>query len=207
MCEFLSALVFKSGKIFTSPEHTDSHSDLIDAKGLSAESDSSLQIRGWIRVEFTPPSTRQMADVDSYVLRVDESSTPEWFDAAMKFDVTEQLKEIIQAMIVTDERKILLGGCWILAGEAKVHKIVRATVKVALGSSQVGKMLGSSQVGKMLGSSQVGKMLDSSQVGEMWDSSQVGEMWGSSQVGKMFHSSLIPGGKAPATDNRHVRIG
>lgn len=169
MCNFLSALVFKSGKIFASPEHTDSHSHLIAARGLTAESDHSLQIRGWIRVEFTPPSSREMADIEKYRLTVDEAGTPEWFDKAMQFDVTEQLKEMVAAMIVTDERDILLGGCWILAGEAKVKQIVRATVKVALDSSQVGKML---------------------------DSSQVGEM---------FHSSILPGGRKPITDNRHVK--
>ena len=179
MCNFLSALVFKNGKIYCDPEHTDSHSDLIAAKGLTEESDKSIHHRGWIRIEFTPGDSRKYADVDAYVLIVDESSAPDWFDKAMRFDVTEQLKDIVRGMIVTDEREILLGGCWILAGEAKVKKIVRATVRVAL---------------------------DSSQVGTMWGSSQVGKMWGSSQVGKMFHSTALPDGKKPTTDNRHVKV-
>lgn len=50
MCNFLSAIVMKNGRIICDPEHTDSHSDLIAANELR---DDDVFIRGWVRVEFT----------------------------------------------------------------------------------------------------------------------------------------------------------
>ena len=152
VCNFLSALVFKNGSIFCAPEATDSHTDLIDAKGLT-DSDKSLHLRGWIRVEFSPPSPDKLAEPDSYVLKVDETSTPEWFDDALRFQVTEDLRERIERMTVRDERAILLGGCWILASEAKVGRAAAAKIVAMLGSSSVKEMRDSSSVKKMLDSS------------------------------------------------------
>jgi hypothetical protein len=64
----------------------------------------------------------------------------------------------------SEEIKILLGGCWILAGDVKVLRAKRVRIVQMRDSSQVGTMWGSSRVGEMRGSSQVGEMLGSSQV-------------------------------------------
>jgi hypothetical protein len=196
MCDFLSAIVFKGGRIICQPELTDSHSDLIAANNLR---DDNIHIRVWVRVELTPTEHKYL-DVDSYSMRLDESSRPDWFDSAAEFDAAEKLRDKIRAMIVTDKRALLLGGCWILGEGADIESAKAARIVAMIssakvgemrGSSQVGEMRGSSQVGVLRGSSQVGEMRGSSQVGEMRGSSQVGEMWGSSQVGEMRGSSQV----------------
>jgi phage gp45-like len=132
MCDFLSALVFSDGKIFSDPEHTDSHSDLILVKGL--DDSRPLETRGWIRVEFKPDHDDTLDQPETYKLKVDETSTPAWFDDAMRFDITERLREQVEKMIVRDSREILLGGCWILARGAKVASVKNGRVRAMFDS-------------------------------------------------------------------------
>jgi hypothetical protein len=180
MCNFLSALVFSDGKIFSDPEHTDSHSDLIRVRGL--DDSRPLETRGWIRVEFKPDNNDTLDQPEMYKLTVDELAAPAWFDNATRFDITERLREQVEKMIVRDRREILLGGCWILARGAKVVSVKNGLIQVMYDSSQVNEMYDSSRVNVMYGSSQVNVMYGSSQVNVMRDSSQVNEMHGSSQV-------------------------
>jgi hypothetical protein len=182
MCQWKSAIVTRQGELLHH-WNVDSHENLVSLFDLKDKNDY------FVRVEFTPTDNKY-ADVTAYVLRVDEQSTPAWFED-FRESVTEKLRGIISKAIITGDRRIIVEGEWILAGEAKLERLCGGRVIRMLGSSQVGKMLGSSQVGKMLGSSQVGKMLGSSQVGEMLGSSQVGEMLDSSRVGEMLGSSQV----------------
>ena len=186
MCNFLSAIVLPSGEVFTDPEHTDSHEDLIACRGLA---DNGLG--GFVRVEFTP-ANGEYHETDQYQLCLDEYNAPEWWTTEVADRTAEYLRERVRRMVKTSEEiKILLGGCWILAGDVKVLRAKRVRIVQMRGSSQVGKIWGSSQVGEMWDSSQVGEIWGSSQVGEMWGSSQVGKMWDSSQVGKIWESSQV----------------
>jgi len=189
MCNFLSALVFSDGKIFSDPEHTDSHSDLIRVRGL--DDSLPLETRGWIRVEFKPDNNDTLDQPEMYKLTVDELAAPAWFDDAMRFDITERLREQVEKMIVRDRREILLGGCWILARGAEVVSVKNGLIQMMYDSSRVNAMLGSSRVNAMLGSSQVNEMWDSSRVNEMCGSSQVSVMYGSSRVNEMRGSSQV----------------
>jgi hypothetical protein len=182
MCKFLSAIVRPDGSIYADPEHTDSHEDLVFDLGL-VDDGSPIASRTFCRVEFTPPDEiAKIDDLSAWTLRVDEEPAPPWYDGAA---VRARLEERVLAMFVRDTRKLLLGGCWILVGEANVFRVKSARIVTLLGSSQVGALHGSSQVGKLHDSSQVGEIYDSSQVGELWGSSQVGALWDSSQVGKL----------------------
>ena len=185
MCNFLSAIAFKNGDVFEASQYTDSHEHLIASLGLDDTKD--LFIRNWVRVEFVPGN--DVADVDKYTLRCDECESPAWWDGVSE-TVEKNLHRIVSKMVIRDERKCILGGCWIFAG-ARSNHVVSARIIAMLGSSQVNEMLGSSQVKTMRDSSQVNEMLDSSQVNEMLDSSQVNEMRGSSQVKTMWGSSQV----------------
>ena len=155
MCNFLSAIYKQDGSIICLPEHTDSHEDLIAHANLDDSKDPVLN--RWIRVEFTPPDKADVTNPDEYTLKVDEPSTPVWFDDDKRADCIAQLSARIRAMVVKDKHlKIILGGCWILCGDAKVDRFVDG------------------RVFRMLNTSKVGTMRDTSKVGEMWDTSKVG---------------------------------
>jgi len=110
MCNFLSAIVFQSGRVHADPEHTDSHEDMIAALDLKDDREFA---RDWIRVEFTPKDGDYF-DIDSYELKVDEATTPVWFDEDRRAATENDLRSRVRQMIVTTDRKIILGGCWLI---------------------------------------------------------------------------------------------
>ena len=185
MCKFISAIVMKSGDLICDPEHTDNHEDLMIFANIR---DNYLQLGRFARIEFTPPDDKDIADVSAWNLHVDEDETPVWFDSVV---VRSKMEALARRMIISDERKLLLGGCWILVGEANVKTVKSARIFTMRDSSRVNTMRDSSQVNTMRDSSQVNTMLDSSQVNMMLDSSQVNTMLDSSRVNTMLDSSRV----------------
>jgi len=180
MCNFLSAIVLRDGTLICDPEHTDSHEDLLEIHALN-DGITALYQERFARIEFTPPAdSAKIEDLSTWALKIDEEAKPSWFDETT---IRSKCEERILRIFVRNEVKILVGGCWILVGNARAIKVIHSTIKSLHGSSQIGELHGSSQVGSLHGSSQVGKLYDSSQVGELYGSSQVGTLCGSSRVG------------------------
>ena len=188
MCQFFSGIAFRNGDIHYNPM-TDSHEDLIFEKGLNDNAELNSVSRNWVRFEYT---SEKLSDLSTYKLRIDESSVPSWCDDDFKNDLINKVIPIIKSMILCDvEKKILIGGCWILTGGSIIDRCVSSRIILMDKSSKVGEMWGSSNVGEMWESSKVGVMRGSSKVGVMRESSKVDEMWGSSNVGVMRGSSKI----------------
>ena len=188
MCNFLSGLVLKNGDIITDPEHTDSHEDLIEARGLN---DNNTHIQQFARFEFVPKSVKDTGDVGTYKFSIDEDVCPAWFDEDMEANVVERLKDRISHMIITDSRKLLLGGCWIFAGEAKIRSVKNARIASMHDSSRIEYMHGSSRIDRMYGSSRIDRMYGSSRIEYMHGSSRIDDMYGSSRIDRMYGSSRI----------------
>ena len=197
MCKFLSGIVFQTGELSTS-QYTDSHESLI--KWLNLDDSAPIQTRTWIRVEFAPEDKVDYDKLNKYVFKVDEHQTPIWFNDEMREHIIQEMTKIIKASIVDSDKKILLGGKWILTGKCKIESVENSiivwmggssSVKVMRGSSSVNEMWGSSSVKVMRGSSSVNEMWGSSSVKEMRESSSVNEMWGSSSVNEMRESSSV----------------
>ena len=153
MCEFKSAIVTATGDLLHNP-FTDSHEDLVRLFKLN----DTATVRGeprFCRVEFKPENRDGLADVDKYVLRVDEERKPEWFDEKMEKSTVAKLRLIIAGMIISGEVDILIGGAYILAKGAKVGTVKNALIHVMMPQSKVGEMWGSSNVGEMRDSSNV----------------------------------------------------
>jgi len=155
MCKFLSAVYTQDGRLFCDPEHTDSHSDLIAAHGIK-EREAAGIAQKFVKLELTPGDGPDIPDADKWVECVDEHEVPAWFDAEARGKAFGQMRALVAAMFIDGgERSMILGGCWILRGNAVVHKMVSAKVGAMCGTSQVGAMCGTSQVGEMRGNSRV----------------------------------------------------
>ena len=170
MCKFLSAIITRNGQIICDPEHTDSHEDLLAASGLF-DGNTSLYREELCRVEFTPPEA-DLGDLNKWTLTIDEQVIPSWAD---KIEIRAKMEKLVERIIIRDTRKILLGSCWILLGDADV---------------------------KTSKNSRIYAMNDSSKVGVMRDSSKVEVMCDSSKVEAMYDSSTTPNGEIPTTDCR-----
>jgi hypothetical protein len=165
----------QSGEIIWDPT-TNSHEILMNKFNIR---DGLCQQGKFARVELIPPKDHtQIADLSKWNLRIDEESTPEWFNHE---EVHSKLSAIVQGMLVSDKRDLLSGGCYILLDGADIEEIEDCRIPLMVGSSKIGRMKGSSKVEFMHDSSQVGSMHDSSQVGIMYDSSKVGTMYDSSK--------------------------
>jgi hypothetical protein len=166
-----------SGEILWDPT-TDFHEHLMTTHHIR---DGLCQQGKFARIELTPPKDHtQIADLTKWDLKVDEESTPEWFNHE---EVRSKLSTIVQGMFVSDARDRLSDGCYILLDGANIEEVKNCRIFCMLGSSEIGSLLGSSQIGCMYDSSQVGDMYGSSKVGYMYDSSLVIWMHGSSKVG------------------------
>src|SRR3990167_4548099 len=188
MCQFFSGLAFKNGDIHYNPM-TDSHEYLIEERELDDKVDISSVNRNWVRFEYT---SDKLSDLKTYKLKIDESSTPGWCDKEYKDNLVEKLRVIVKSMILCDvEKKILIGGCWILTGGSIIDKTVSARIILMDKTSKVGEMCETSQVGVMRGTSKVGVMWETSKVGVMCETSQVGVMRGTSKVVVMCGTSQV----------------
>ena len=84
MCQFFSAIVTRDLRVLFTEQ--DSHETIIRRAELQ---DNDLYLRSWVRVELQPEGNNW------YPLRVDESSTPAWFDDS-RDTIAERVKTIAQ---------------------------------------------------------------------------------------------------------------
>jgi len=124
MCNFLSAIASRTGEIYCNPL-IDSHEDIIDYFNLRDN-----QMGHIVRLEFRPEEKKDLIDISKYKLIVDEPQTPEWFDEELKEKAIERLKVIVKNMIITEDRKVLVGGAYILAS-GNFNKIINCDIKYA----------------------------------------------------------------------------
>jgi len=137
MCNFLSAVVSRTGAIYCNPL-MDSHEDIIEYFNLRDGGMGHI-----VRVEFSPEKREDLIDSTKYLLKVDEQETPEWFEEHRE-NVLSHLLQIIKNITITEDRKILLGGAFVIGNNVKVGKLIGCDIKYA-GSSTI-KYAGSSTI-------------------------------------------------------------
>jgi len=121
MCQFKSGIVLKSAKekggfrLIMSP-WTESHSELITMFKLNDG-----KMLHFARVEFSPPNLDTAWQPDTYKLKIDEDRTPEWFDAEMKENVADKMRDYIKSIIVSGDVQLLIGGQFVIAPNAKIE--------------------------------------------------------------------------------------
>ena len=179
MCRTFSGVIKQDEEIIMS-DYTDTHGYIILANGLKESSLVMQGKNGWARFEYYG---RNLCDIKTYKLTIDESTIPDWLTDEVKERLTKRLKEIVKKKILTKGKiPILLGGKWILGGNVIVEKAVGANIILMHGKAKVGVLRENSQVGVLWGNSQVGVLRENSRVGELWGNSRVGELWGNSRV-------------------------
>ena len=126
MCQFKSAIVGRTGELY---HHwsTDAHEDIIEMFNLKEAH--------ICRVEYTP-SAGDYTDSGQYVLRVDETEKPPWFEEFRERTETA-LKRIVEAMMVRKNRRVLCGGRWVLVGEVEIGRCLDGCFIHQAGHAQI----------------------------------------------------------------------
>jgi len=201
MCNFVSLIITKSGKIYGDGsfdshqdllnQNKDKNEELIEKSNPEYSEEENIKAITFALIEVLPKDNDIFnLKSSNWEVKIDQPRKPAWWDSRHEKKCLTEAKKILKKQVIVGGEYETLDRDVRFIKDAKI-KILRSKVGEMRGSSQVGKMQDSSQVGKMWGSSQVGEMWGSSQVGEMWGSSQVGKMQGSSQVGKMWDSSQV----------------
>ena len=185
MCKFLSGIATRKDVIIS--EYTDSHRSIMALMGLKT---TPLQYREFAAFEYSPDSMRDLANIEKYKLTVDYMYSPAWWEER-KTAILKYLNSYLRRIIVDDDRKILLGGRWILKANASVDIVENAFIIAMYNSSYINQMFQSSRVGEMYDSSQINEMYDSSSVGQMFDTTRICKMYDLNRVTKMCDSSRI----------------
>ena len=148
MCNFLSAIGFKSGAVFTS-EYTDRHDLLVKTHGLHET--PAPRDNGWVKLEYTSDT---LTDISTYKLTIDETDVPSWVTDEIREKWERKMHAIVKrSILLTGEIPCLLGGKYVLGGDVRIEEAHGVWIVAMYGSSQVGKMHNSSQVGTMWDSS------------------------------------------------------
>ena len=135
MCKFLSAIVLKNGDALANPL-IDSHESLMLLFGVKERTlggAATNQHQAFVRVEYTPPikdKKPDFFDFDNYVLRVDETETPEWF-SDVREGVLKKLGGILNRMVVGDDEPLVAGRAVLIPTTAKLRHLVGGRVVAA----------------------------------------------------------------------------
>ena len=122
MCKFYSAIVMKNGDLLHN-ENLMSHEDIIALFNIN---DSQVNCNKFVRVEFTPEDQNDLPNIEKYVLRVDESETPKWFEKYREY-VTSRLKDIVSKRIITSDQKLLTGGLYVVK-DCIIDRVIEAKI-------------------------------------------------------------------------------
>lgn len=142
MCQFFSGIALENGDVITS-EYTDSHELLMLANGIH---DGHAQRGRFARLELLPPDDQaRVLDSEAWALAIDGKDEPEWW-AERKADVERQMRARLERMIVRESRDILLGGCWVVGGNARIGQLAAGRIVVLCGSAIVERVCGSAIV-------------------------------------------------------------
>ena len=174
MCKFYSAIILPTGEVLHDI-HTSSHEDLIQLHGLRDD-----KVGRFAKLEYT---SDDLFDLSTYTLRVDEDIKPDWLTDAMLDAAERKLHQIVKKRIITEDRKLLMGGIFIVAEGVKIGTVKNAVIEV-IKNSTVNAMRENSTVNEMWGNSIVKVMWENSTVNEMRENSTVNEMWGNSKSPK-----------------------
>ena len=122
MCEFKSAYVLrdkslKGGFRLCLSPWTESHEELATIFNINQ---TSLRDQG-ARVEFKPSELAKAHILSEYKLCIDEERTPDWLTTEMKEEVSDKMRAYIKSIIVDGNVKLLIGGQFIIAPNAKIE--------------------------------------------------------------------------------------
>jgi hypothetical protein len=150
VCNFFSALVLQNGAVLTHPM-LDHHSDLVRYFKLP---DTSQFLHRFAKVKLTPVD---WMDVSTWNFRLDEETRPQWWDD-IAASAEAELRKRASAMILRDgEHDLIVDGCWIVGGTAKIREVRSGRIVRVTGSAHLGTVTGSAHLGTVTGSAQVNR--------------------------------------------------
>jgi len=194
MCNFLSGIVLPDGQVITS-DYTDSHCDIILSQGIK---DDGKHLPG--RPLFAPVeciSDGGIFDWTTYKLNMDGNcERPMWFDDDMWVAVENTMKTRIKNMIiVTGERDILLGGRWLIGGDAKIKRVISSIILNVGGSASITNVGGNASITDVGGNASITNVGDNASITDVRDSASITNVWDNASITDVWDNASITNDK------------
>ena len=185
MCNFFSALGFRDGTI---RHHwaLDSHSDLMIHWGVADDADYQSK---FVKLELAPADDTWL-EPEKWKFTVDEPSSPVWCDDERTAEFRSAMVSAAKRMIITGEKRLIVDGCWIIGGNAKVID-VRAGRVLAVWGGQISGVRGgqisdvwggqiSGVRGGQISDVRGGQISDvrGGQISDVWGDAKISDVWG-----------------------------
>ncbi|MFA6917040.1 MAG: hypothetical protein WC222_11630 [Parachlamydiales bacterium] len=139
MCKFYSAIIKPNGDLLHDI-HTSSHKDIINLYNLNDD-----KVGRFAKLEYT---SDDLMDLSTYQLKVDENVKPDWLTDKMLENAERKLYQIVKKRIITEDRKLLMGGIFVIAEGVKIDTVKNAIIEV-IRNSTVNEMRENSTVNEM----------------------------------------------------------
>lgn len=185
MCQFLSAVILRNGDVLTHPM-LDSHTDLIRYYKLP---DTTAYHQHFAKVELTPVD---WMDPATWTFRLDEDTAPSWWDDVAT-GVEATLRARAEKMILRGDHDLIVDGCWIIGGAAKIRDVRSGRIMRVQGSAQIHRVGGSAQIHGVGGSAQIHRVGGSAQIHGVGDSAQIHDVRDRAQIHRVWDSAQIHG--------------
>ena len=185
MCNFLSAIVLRNGHVLHHPM-LDSHADLVRYFKLAAV-DTAPYLDRFAKVELTPVD---WMDVSTWTWCVDEETRPQWLDD-VEGAAEKSLRAIAGRMIIREDRDLIVDGCWIVGGSAKVCDVRSGWIRRVQDSAQIIGVGDSAQIRDVGGSAQIRDVGGSAQIRDVGDSAQIIGVGDSAQIRDVGDSAQL----------------
>jgi hypothetical protein len=181
MCQFKSAIVLENGDII---HHnlTQSHEDLIDLYNLKDNGNGKF-----VRVEFTSDT---LHIIESYRLKVDENTTPDWFEQYRE-NTERYLLKYVKNHIIDSDRNILLGDTYIICKNAEVKTIKSAVIENVRDSAVIRNVSDSAVIKNVSGSAVIEIVWGSAVIKIVRDSAVIEIVSGSAVIKNVSGSAVI----------------
>jgi hypothetical protein len=120
-------IVLKNGDVLSLEEFTNSHGNIIEHFGLCDNS-----INKFIHCDFCPVNFYDAASIEKYrFIHPEGNSRPDWFTDAVKQRSEEIMRVRIADYVISENRKFLPSGVYILKGKVCIGRAVNCRILYA----------------------------------------------------------------------------
>jgi hypothetical protein len=128
MCKPISAWLKPDGEICHLWQ-TDEHEKI--ARVFKLRDDSFTREQRAIRIEYSWRDIATIDDLETWKLKVDEDTAPEWATLEVLDRAKAGMREIAERMMVRDNRGSVAGGAWIILDGGRIEELIDGRIVAA----------------------------------------------------------------------------
>jgi hypothetical protein len=123
-------------------------------------------------------------DLSTYKLNVDENVKPDWLTDSMLENAERKLHQIVKKRIITEDRKLLIGGIYVIAEGVKigtvkdafVEVINNATINNVMGNATINDVRDNATINDVRGNATINTVRDNATINDVRDNATINDV-------------------------------